>query len=465
MRKVAIVVVIFSFLSLLGPSLINNAFAMGCNPTCQLEVITNVSLSEHPSGIRVQVDGGTIYTMNATFSFANNTFHTIKLLDTYFVGAVSGDVYRFNQWVYTGNGQQWSPTPTMTTPPMYTNYTQATCQGTLNCPFLAEFTVSPPLGCKTDCSLEALTNVPPSVGTVKVSVDGGSVYSLGTTLSFPNGTVHTIQVLNSTITGGSSGARYVWEQWNCTCSGFSSTANQTLTTPPMYYNYTTSQSGAFTAFYERQYPLTLTFTDQQGNSLSPPTSIQLASGSTSVSLSSYSSVYESALVWNVQNVTWEGISQVQAEGQTVDLTGGPTSVAVKLDVFSATVKAVDSSNNPISGVSVTISFANSTSKIYQTNSQGIVQVGEVPLPNCASTCDFTAVVSYQGATSPWSCSVNVANPSSNVCVVQVSTAGGSGTTNVPIVSAVVLLAIFGVAALLVILAIKVRKPPTPPQIQ
>jgi hypothetical protein len=461
-KKAVPVILFMSVLSLLVPALILKTFASSC---CQLEVITNVPMAEIPGGIKVTVNGGaTEYSLNYTATFAEGSEGNITLVTTSFIGAVNGERYTFEQWTYTGNGELWSPTPTMVTPYMETNYTSATCSGGQNCPFLAEFTVAPPLGCKTDCNLEALTNVPSADGTIWVRVNGVTVKSLATTLSFPNGTVNTIQVLNNTFTGASSGAKYVWEEWSCTCS-VSATTNQTLTTPPMYYNYTTSGSGAFTALFEKQYPLTLTFTDQQGNVLSPPASIQLASGSSTVNLSSYSGVYESALVWNVENVTWQGIPEIQAQGQTVDLTGGSASVTIKLDVFSATVKAVDGSNNPISGVNVTVSYANSTTRSFLTNSQGLAQLGDMPLPNCVSTCDFTAVVTYQGATSPWSCSVNAANPSSNVCVVQVSAGGSSGTTNTPLVSAIVILAIFGVAAFLVLLAIKVRKPPTPPQIQ
>jgi hypothetical protein len=470
-RKVRFVILVLAFGALLAPGLFQNVHAaFGCQTqpgnTCQLEADSHIPASE--GIVRVSITGGTYNgvcpascgNLNSTWTLTNATTYNIQVLNPSIIGASSGDRYTFKEWDYVGRYYDGSPSnPVMTTPPMYTNYTTATCYQDVsgnweNCPFTAVFTVSPPLGCKTNCNLEALTNVPSADGTIKVRVDGGTVDSLGTTFSFANGTVHTIQVLNSTFTGSSSGARYVWEEWNCTCGV--STTNQTLTTPPMYLNYTASQSGAFTAVFDKQYPLTLTFTDQQGDTLSPPSSILLMNGNTMLNLTSFSGIYESALVWKVESVVWEGVPGIQVQGQTVDLTGGAATIAIKLQAFSASIKAVDSSKNPVSGVTVLVYFQNSTSRTFQTNGQGLVQLGYVPL-------NYTAVVSYNGNTI-CNCIVNTSNPQNNPYVVQVSVAsGGSGST--PLVSAVVILTIFGIAAFLVLLAIKVRKAPPPPRIE
>jgi hypothetical protein len=470
-KAVPLVILVISLSAILAPMFIENALAMGCQPPgCQLQVITNVPLSEHV--VHVLVDGSTTYTMNNTFTFANGTTHTIQVLDTSFIGA-SGKRYTFKQWTYVGDGSTWDPTPTMNTPLMYTNFTTATCQGTLNCPFLAQFTVSPPLGCKTNCSLDALTNVPAAEGTVMVQDKLGNSYSLSPTapqtFSWANGTTQTLQVTDPTITG-TSGARYVFKQWSCAfsslaCSSVSgANSSTTLTIPAIYYNYTDparnpplNGQGGFTAQFDKQYQLTLTFTDQNNHALSPPSSLQIASGTTVINLTSYSGIWEDALVWKVQNVVWEGVPGIQVQGQTINLTNGASSPAVvKLQAFSASVKAVDSSNNPVQGVTVTVYFTNSTSRAFQTNSQGLVQLGYVPL-------NYTAVITYNGNTI-CNCVVNTSNPQNNPYVVQVSVAsGGSGTT--PLVSAFVLLTIFGIAAFLVLLAIKVRKAPPPPRIE
>jgi hypothetical protein len=460
---------LLAFATVIVPGLLLNVHAIGCQTqpgnTCNLEADSHIPSSE--GVVRVSITGGTYngvcpascFNLNNTWALVNATQYQITVLNPSIIGASSGDRYAFNDWEYHGQHFAGSPSNPSMFITAYGNYTTAQCyQNTggfwIDCPFTAVFTVSPPVGCKTNCNLEALTNVPSADGTIKVRVDGGTVYSLGTTFSFANGTVHTIQVLNSTFTGSSSGARYVWEDWNCTCGV--STTSQTLTTPLMVLNYTASQSGAFTAVFDKEYPLTLTFTDPKGDALSPPSSVLLLSGNTMLNLTSFSGVYESALVWTVQNVVWEGVPQIQVQGQTVDLTNSAASVAVKLQVFPASLKTVDGSNNPVQGVTVTVYFQNSTSRTLTTNSQGLVQLGDVPM-------NYTAVVTYNGNTI-CNCVVDTANPQNNPYVVQVS-GSGSSSGNTPIVSAVVLLTIFGIAAVLVLVAIKVRKPPPPPRIE
>jgi len=446
-------VIALTVLALIAPLIVQNSNAMGCSAPCQLEALSHVPPPDLPGGVRVKLDGGSIFSLNHTFAFANSTVHTIQVLDTFFIGASSGKRYTFKQWTYTGDGSQWDSSPTMTTPPMYADYTTALCNATLNCPFLAEFTVTAPLGCRTTCHLDALTNVQSSDGIVKVRLDGSSVYSLSTTFAFPNGTVHTIQVLNSTFTGATSGARYTWIQWSCTC-GVASTTSQTLTTPTMYDNYTVSQRGAFTAQFNKQFQLNLAFTDQQGNSLSPPSSLELVSGSTVVSLTSVSGQWENSLVWTVRNVVWEGALGLELPGQTVDLTAGSISKTIVLKAFPATVKIVDRSKNPVAGVTVTVSFANTTSRAFQTDSQGLIQLGYIPLGS------YTAVVTYQGNTI---CSCSTDASLTNPLVVEVPV--GSAPVTVTSVSSIVLLTILGLAVFLVLLAVRVRKPPPPPSIE
>jgi hypothetical protein len=463
-RKGAPLVLALSILAILAPLFVANTFASGCSTPCQVQFITHVPTADRPSGVRVQLgasDGSGIFVLNYTFAWANNTVHTITVLDTYFVGAVSGKVYRFNQWIYTGTGLQLGG-PSYTTSHIYTNYTTATCRGTLNCPFLADFTVSPPLGCSANCNLDAITNVPQSDGTIKVQVDGGpTVYSLGPsgyTFPFPNGTIHTIQVLNTTFTGKSSNARYVWKQWSCSCNDETGTpipptVSLTLTTPKMYLNYTIARGAAFTAQFDEQFQLSLTFTDQKGNVVGPPTSLQLVNGNTVVNLTSYSGLWESAVVWSVRNVVWEGAYAIEVPGQTIDMTGGPVARPILLRAYSATIKVVDSSGNPVVGASVAVSFDNATTRTFLTDSQGLVQLGFVPLG------PYTTVVTYKGTTY-CNCVTDASQMNPNVVQIPV---GSAPTTSVAVSSAV-LLAIFGLAAFLLILAIKVRKPSPPPTI-
>lgn len=408
--------------------------------------------------------------MNQTFTFANATIHTIQVLDTSFIGA-SGKRYTFQQWTYVGDGSTWDPTSTMTTPRMYGNFTTATCQGTLNCPFLAQYTVSPTLGCKTNCFLDALTTVPATDGPVMVKDIGGTSYALSPTaphtFQWPNGTLQTLQVLSTNITA-SSGARYIFKQWTCGAScGVPPSSSATLTIPAIYYNYTDPARnpplnglGAFTAQFDKQYPLTLTFTDQQGNPVSPPASLQIVNTNfvpnTIITLTSYSGVWESAVAWSVRNAVWEGSTGVEVPLQSVDLTSGAATGTIKLMVYPATIKALDSSNNPVAGVSVAVSFSNSTTRTFQTNGQGLVNLGYVPLGK------YQALVTYQGSTI-CTCVVDESQPNQNPLVVSIPT--GSSPVSGPIVSSIVLLAIFGLATFLILLAIKVRKPPPPPTIE
>jgi len=441
------------------PAFILNANAMGCAASgCQLDTITHVPPADKV--VRVQLDGAGIFGLNHTFTFANDTTHTILVLDTSFIGASSGMRYTFKEWDYAG--QQFATNP-MTTPPMYTNYTVAQCQPgppALNCPFVAVFTISPPLGCKTNCYMDASTNVPPADGTIRVQADSSLPVSLSHTFAFANGTVHTIQVLNSTFTGASSGAKYTWKQWSCACSGISPTSSATLTTPTMYSNYTSPTGpylngvGGFTTVFDRQFKLTLNFVDPSGSPVSAPAFVTLTSGSTVMNVTLYSGQWTSAASWTVTDAMWEGVKGMVVGSPTIDLTNGAVTTTITLKAYSASVKTVDGSNNPVSGVTVTVSFANSTSKTFTTDSKGTVQLGHIPLG------PYNAVVSYQGKSTNWATDASSAVQPLTVTVPVAG--GGGGTTNNTAVSAVVLLTIFGLAFLLVILAIRVRKPPPPP---
>jgi len=105
-------------------------------------------------------------------------------------------------------------------------------------------------------------------------------------------------------------------------------------------------------------------------------------------------------------------------------------------------------------VTVTVSFANTTSRAFQTDSQGLIQLGYIPLGS------YTAVVTYQGNTI---CSCSTDASLTNPLVVEVPV--GSAPVTVTSVSSIVLLTILGLAVFLVLLAVRVRKPPPPPSIE
>src|SRR5207245_3874311 len=121
----------------------------------------------------------------------------------------------------------------------------------------------------------------------------------------------------------------------------------TFTTTPMVYNYTTGASAPITAEFDKEYQLTLSFTDPSNNPLGPPSSVTLTSGSDTVTLTSFSNQWIGAKLWTVTDLKWQGVAGLQVAFQTIDLTGGVLSKAVKVNAFSATVKAVDRSNNPV----------------------------------------------------------------------------------------------------------------------
>jgi hypothetical protein len=231
----------------------------------------------------------------------------------------------------------------------------------------------------------------------------------------------------------------------------------------MYSNYTSPTGpylngvGGFTAMFDKQFKLTVKFVDPSGLPVSAPAFITLTSGLTVMNITSYSGQWVGAASWTVTDAMWEGMRGMVVGSPAIDLTGGAATITITLKAYSASVKTIDGSNNPVSGVTVTVSFVNSTSKTFTTDSQGVVQLGHIPLG------PYNVVVIYQGKSTNWATDASSAAQPLTVSIPLAG--GGSGTTNSTAVSAVVLLTIFGLALFLVILAIRVRKPPPPPVIE
>lgn len=412
----------------------------GSPPVCYLETNTTVPASD--ATVYIRLDNATYFTLPHTFAFLNGTRHTVEVMNTTLRVPSTGVRYFWKQWNY--GGYQYDPRTMLRTPLMVVNYTGTNA-------FQAEFSRVTPVGCNSNCSLEAKTTVASGEGTIKVQVDSSTIYSLPYTFSFANGTIHTIQVLNNTFTSA-SGAHYVWKQWT---QGTTHYPSATLTTPQMIYNYTTGAAGPFTAEFDKQYQLTLSFTDPSNNPISTASSVTLSSGSDTVTLTSFSNQWVGAKVWTVTDVKWQGVAGLQVASQTIDVTSGGLSRALKVNAFPASVKAVDKANNPVAGVVVTVTFTNSTVKTFTTNGQGIANLGYIPQGL------YTAHVTYNGAeVGNWSADAS----STPTLIVTVAAAGGTAIGTTTVVSAVALLAILGVVALLLFLAFHVRKKPLPPKI-
>src|SRR5256712_11618665 len=154
-----------------------------------------------------------------------------------------------------------------------------------------------------------------------------------------------------------------------------------MQTPIMLANYTgPSDGGAYTSKYDKHFQYTLTFKDAVGQSLVPsPPSVVLSSAGSSVTTSAYSAQWLLATSWTVTSATWEGYQGALLAPVPLDLSSASASVAVTVSAYSASVKVVDKLNNPIQGASVTITFANATSRMFTTDNQGLVQLGDVPI--------------------------------------------------------------------------------------
>ena len=309
-------------------------------------------------------------------------------------------------------------------------------------------------GCITNCRLTADTTVPTAEGTVYVELDNitSPVYALPHTFLFANNTRHTLTMVNTTFSAP-SGARYVWNEW--VHSSLQWTPTLMMQTPIMLYNYTaSSDGGAFTAKFDKQFQYTLTFKDVAGQPLTPdPTSVVLSSTGSTITTSTYSGQWLSAGPWTVTSATWESYQGLLLAPVPLDLTSASASVAVALSAYSASVKVVDKLNNPITGASVTVTFANTTIRMFTTDSQGTVQLGHIPSPF------YSVHVTYQGQDSG-----PPIGEDASFASVSTVTLNSGGATSAPVVSAIVLLTIFGVAFFLILLAIKVRRSPPPPKI-
>jgi hypothetical protein len=321
-----------------------------------------------------------------------------------------------------------------------------------------------------NCQVSVNTNVPTSDGTIYVEVDNNTsnIVALPQTFSFPYNTTHTLTVLNSTsFTGASTGGHYVWKDWanyygTNVCPGNQCvwTNNPTVRICPgnqcvpngIIYNYT--GPAQLTAVFDKQYKATLSFTDVQGNPLTPaPTNLTLQGPTVgSQTISTYSGQYLSADNYTVVGAYWEGVRiNPTSTTETVNLANGPATTTISLQAYPATILIVDSNNNPVQGASVTITFANSTTLTYTSNSKGLVNLGDIPGGS------FHATANYQNqAYGPYSLTA-IGNPTNTITV-------NAGSTTTTTTTAIVLLAIFGIAFFLILLAIKVKRPAAPPRI-
>ncbi len=294
-----------------------------------------------------------------------------------------------------------------------------------------------------------------------VQTNLGGPFALNHTFTFGNGTRNWIKVL--TLTVSSSGALYTFKQWSRS-NGAQWDTNANMTTPLMVADYTFgSVNGGFIAQFDKQFQLTLSFSDTGGQAVNPPSSVTLTpvspSGLSQVALtpSQYSNHWLSAAVWQVTDSTWEGTPGVVSGQQSIDLTTGPVTATVGLLVYTAAIKLIDNSNNPVAGATVTVNFPTNgtTTAPLTSDGQGMVNLGSIPV---AEIFQYNAHITYHGQ--QWDYSVASSAPPTHT--IQLSIAAGG--VNAPVVSAVVLLTIFGIALFLIVLAVRVRKPPPPPMI-
>jgi hypothetical protein len=263
--------------------------------------------------------------------------------------------------------------------------------------------------------------------------------------------------MNTTLSVPSTGTRYVFKQWLLNGIQWGTTASVNVTYVTVDYT-SSSVYGAFEAQFEKQVQLSLSFVDSSGQAVNPPTSVTLSGPSTitltytNQSFNQYTNQWLAAAVWTVSDATWEGISGTVKGPQTIDLTKGSTTASISLKAYSASMKLTDNSNNPVSGATVTVTLVNGTSKTFTSDSQGLVNIGRVPLGT------YTAHIVFQNqdmGSYPVDASVTPTD------TVKLNIGGGIAA---PVVSSVVLLTIFGLALFLVFLAIRVRKASPPPKI-
>src|SRR5437016_10216341 len=119
--------------SFLVPLLIGNVYATsGCTSGCQVTVSSNVASSDGTIWVQIDNGTGTYRSSNSctvslpqssppTFTFANNTIHTITVLssNTTFTGSSTGGHYVWKEWAnYFGTPNQvvWTTNPTLRIP-------------------------------------------------------------------------------------------------------------------------------------------------------------------------------------------------------------------------------------------------------------------------------------------------------------------------------------------------------------
>ena len=347
-------------------------------------------------------------------------------------------------------------------------------------------------GCANGCQVTVGSNVPSSDGTIWVKIDNNTStantnFYCGShtcivplpqasppTFTFTNNTAVTIQVLNTSFTGPSTGGHYVWKNWanyygagtsvcpdnpNVHTSGQCWTTKQMLVIPPppsttgIIFNYT--GTAGLTAVFDKQFQYTLSFNDASGNSLSPApvsVSLQAQTAGTTSTITQYTGFLSNDL-YTVTAATWEGWTiGPTPSGQTLNLTTGPATKTISLQAYPATVHVVDNNNNPIAGASVTVTLVNQTSRSIITDSKGNANIGEIPQGS------YQLRVVYQNQQIGPLFENAITSPTATVQMNVGSTATSTTT------SAIVLLTIFGLAFFLILLAIKVRKPPPPPTI-
>jgi hypothetical protein len=271
-------------------------------------------------------------------------------------------------------------------------------------------------GCILKCQLTADTNVPPGQATVWVLVDNTNYTTLPTTLSFLSGTVHILRIMNQSLPGA-NGAIFVWKQWSQNATGNTYTPSGVLTTPPMLFNYTAGHAGKFIAEYTKLFKLSLSFTDPSGQPVAPPSSVTLQSGATTIMDSNYSGMWLEAKNWKVANATWEGDPDTESGTASFNLSAGPVTGTLVLKAYNAIINVVDLSSRPLPNATVIVNFSNSTVRSFLTDTDGLVQLGHVPLG------PYSVQINYQGQNmGTWN-----ADASSSPTLVAMLNTGGSSS--------------------------------------
>jgi len=125
-------VILFTLLaSFLIPILIGNVYATsGCISGCQVTVSSNVPTADGTIWVRIDNGTGTYCSSNPctvslpqssppTFTFANNTIHTITVLNTTFTGPSTQGHYAWKEWANyytTANPIIWTTSPMLRIP-------------------------------------------------------------------------------------------------------------------------------------------------------------------------------------------------------------------------------------------------------------------------------------------------------------------------------------------------------------